>query len=109
WVRREPYTPFALLTRSTDNPSFLEGTMMKHASPYATFLLTLAISSLLFFSAPTPSAPPKRLSSFDGQVQKLLSQMTLEEKIGQMTQVEQDALKDLSDIEKFSLGSLFSG
>jgi beta-glucosidase len=35
--------------------------------------------------------------------------MTLEEKIGQMTQAEQDALKDVSDVEKYFLGSLLSG
>ena len=37
------------------------------------------------------------------------SQMTLEEKIGQMTQAEQDALKDVNDIQKYFLGSLLSG
>jgi beta-glucosidase len=51
----------------------------------------------------------KSLKSFDSEVQKLLSQMTLEEKIGQMTQAEQDALKDKDDIEKYFLGSLLSG
>ena len=51
----------------------------------------------------------KPLSSYDGQVQALLSQMTLEEKLGQMTQAEQDALKDVSDIQKYFLGSLLSG
>jgi len=51
----------------------------------------------------------KPLSSYDGQVRELLAQMTLEEKIGQMTQAEQDALKDVNDIEKYSLGSLLSG
>jgi beta-glucosidase len=35
--------------------------------------------------------------------------MTLEEKIGQMTQAEQDALKDVNDIQKYFLGSLLSG
>src|SRR4030095_7504470 len=35
--------------------------------------------------------------------------MTLEEKIGQMTQAEQNALVDVSDIEKYFLGSLLSG
>ena len=35
--------------------------------------------------------------------------MTLEEKLGQMTQAEQDALKDVSDIQKYFLGSLLSG
>jgi beta-glucosidase len=35
--------------------------------------------------------------------------MTLEEKIGQMVQAEQSALKDLGDIETYFLGSLLSG
>jgi len=51
----------------------------------------------------------KALSSYDAKVRELLSQMTLEEKIGQMTQAEQDALKDVNDIEKYFLGSLLSG
>jgi len=54
-------------------------------------------------------ANPKPLSAQDGKVRELLAQMTLEEKIGQMTQAEQDALKDLNDLEKYSLGSLLSG
>src|SRR5215813_7198750 len=52
---------------------------------------------------------PKRLSAYDKEVNQLLSQMTLEEKIGQMTQAEQDALKDWSDIETYYLGSVLSG
>jgi beta-glucosidase len=57
------------------------------------------------------SAPPapKRLSSYDDQVKKLLAQMTLEEKIGQMTQPEQSALRDQADIENYFVGSLLSG
>ena len=35
--------------------------------------------------------------------------MTLDEKIGQMTQPEQNELKDPADIENYFLGSLFSG
>jgi beta-glucosidase len=54
-------------------------------------------------------AAQRALSSYDGKVRELLSQMTLEEKIGQMTQAEQDALKDVNDIEKYFLGSLLSG
>jgi len=52
---------------------------------------------------------PKSLSAYDARVRALLAQMTLEEKIGQMTQAEQDALKDVNDIQKFFLGSLLSG
>ncbi len=50
-----------------------------------------------------------KLSSYDPQVKELLSKMTLEEKIGQMTQPEQDGLKDPADIEKYFLGSVLSG
>ncbi len=52
---------------------------------------------------------PKPLSSYDPQVKKLLSQMTMDEKIGQMTQADQEHIKDLNDIEKFFLGSVLSG
>ena len=52
---------------------------------------------------------PKPLTSYDDQVNELLARMTLEEKIGQMTQAEQDALKDQGDIETYFLGSLLSG
>lgn len=51
----------------------------------------------------------KSLSSYDIRVRELLAIMTLEEKIGQMTQAEQNALVDVSDIEKYFLGSLLSG
>jgi len=52
---------------------------------------------------------PKPLSSYDDQVKELLSQMTLEEKIGQMIQADQEHLRDPVDIEKYYLGSLLSG
>jgi beta-glucosidase len=52
---------------------------------------------------------PRPLSSYDREVHELLARMTLEEKIGQMTQAEQNALEDVSDIEKYFLGSLLSG
>lgn len=55
------------------------------------------------------SPPQKPLSSYDGKVHELLATMTLEEKIGQMTQAEQSTLKDVGDIEKYFLGSLLSG
>lgn len=43
------------------------------------------------------------------RVADLLSYMTLEEKIGQMTLVERNSLKNLSDIRTYSLGALLSG
>jgi beta-glucosidase len=39
----------------------------------------------------------------------LLARMTLDEKIGQMTQVDISALKDQADIQKYFLGSVLSG
>src|ERR1035437_6596104 len=39
----------------------------------------------------------------------LLAQMTLDEKIGQMVQVDMMALKDKTDIQKYFLGSMLSG
>ena len=51
-----------------------------------------------------------KLLAFDPQVTALLAQMTLDEKIGQMTQAEQGELsKDLNDVDGLFLGSVFSG
>jgi hypothetical protein len=49
------------------------------------------------------------LKANDAKVRALLSQMTLEEKVGQMIQANQASLKDPSDVEKLFLGSLLSG
>jgi beta-glucosidase len=87
--------------------------MKKYAIALMTLLICLPFrgaSSSASTTAPSRRAPVKKsLSSFDPQVNKLLAQMTLEEKVGQMTQAEQDALKDINDIEKYFLGSLLSG
>jgi beta-glucosidase len=45
----------------------------------------------------------------DDQVDTLLSKMTLDEKIGQMTQAEVHALTSDADIQKYFLGSLLNG
>ena len=70
------------------------------------------ISFLILLSAAfLASAPPapKKLSSFDPQAKALLAKMTLDEKIGQMTQPDQSFIKDLSDIETYAFGSVLSG
>ncbi|MSU58860.1 MAG: beta-glucosidase [Pedosphaera sp.] len=48
-------------------------------------------------------------SDVDARVGSLLAQMTLAEKIGQMTQVDSAALPDKSHIQKYFLGSVLSG
>jgi beta-glucosidase len=74
-------------------------------------LAVLAVTGIgLFIGAVTTAASkPKPLSSFDPQVKEVLAKMTLKEKIGQMTQPDQEALKDPADIENLALGSLLSG
>jgi beta-glucosidase len=52
---------------------------------------------------------PPRLSAFDAQANALLARMTLDEKVGQMTQADQEHLQDVRDIETYFLGSLLSG
>ena len=71
----------------------------------------LVVPELYVTSAIVHRAAPdqKPFSSYDHRVRELLATMTLEEKIGQMTQAEQNALVDVSDIEKYFLGSLLSG
>ena len=48
-------------------------------------------------------------ASYDARVDSLLAQMTLAEKIGQMTQADHEFLQDPSDIETFFLGSILNG
>jgi len=50
-----------------------------------------------------------KTKSIDERVDDLLSQMTLDEKVGQMTQAERSALRSTSDIKTYFLGSLLSG
>ena len=54
-------------------------------------------------------AAPKSLSSWDPQIKQILAKMSVDEKIGQMTQPDQMYLASIDDIEKYHLGSLLSG
>src|ERR1022692_3553507 len=55
------------------------------------------------------ASKPKPLSAYDPEAKALLARMTLDEKIGQMTQPDQTYLKEPADIEKYFLGSVLSG
>ena len=72
------------------------------------FLLCMSILPMSCQIMPADSKP-KPLSSYDAQVKELLSQMTLEEKIGQMIQADQDYIKNPNDVTKYYLGSVLSG
>ena len=86
--------------------------MAKHSHFVRVLLLFCAVCAAILFiptgvGAPAPKTKP--LSAYDPQVQELLSKMTLDEKVGQMTQADQDFLKDIGDIRKYYLGSLLNG
>lgn len=65
------------------------------------YLILLSVS--LFFSLNVIS------QTIDQQVDSLLRLMTLEEKVGQMTQVERGALVTLGHISSYGIGSILSG
>ena len=68
--------------------------------------LLVGSAIILFVAA---SAVTQAAENSDQRAEALLSQMTLEEKIGQMTQVDMNALKDKADIQKYDFGSMLSG
>src|SRR5215470_6238437 len=63
---------------------------------YLLLLITLLASSL-------------SAQQSDSRVASLLARMTLDEKLGQMTQVDMNALKDKADVKNCFLGSVLSG
>ncbi len=69
-------------------------------------LLGAAAAGFLLTSA---ASGPKPLSSFDAQIKPILAKMTLDEKIGQMTQGDSGSIKDQADVETYLLGSVLSG
>jgi beta-glucosidase len=76
-------------------------------SERGTLAIFLFMITLLFTAC---SGAPKKLSSYDSQAKKMLEKMTLEEKIGQMTQPEQDqVLSNPGDMQKYFIGSVLSG
>lgn len=75
------------------------------------FYVPVVVVCILLMCVVAGSVPsPKRLSSYDPQVKELLSKMTLEEKIGQMTQPEYGpVLANPGDMQKYFIGSVLSG
>ena len=63
----------------------------------------------VYISLVTTSPSAALFSDHDSQVDALLAQMTLDEKIVQMVQVDSGALKDKADVKKYFLGSVLSG
>lgn len=74
------------------------------------FLLILMTGACDSNSLPgSENGDPQPLSSFEEDARALLDQMNLAEKIGQMTQADQEFIRDESDVAKYFLGSVLSG
>src|SRR6266478_8128438 len=71
-------------------------------------LLWLLVSGVLLFDLSLAGAGPA-FSQVDQKAQAMLARMSLDEKIGQMTQVDMNAIKDKADIQKYAIGSMLSG
>jgi beta-glucosidase len=101
----------SLLSRTAKGLKFMQNNFHP-ASRFASLLAAL-IAVVVFCPAaraePQAESQQKAFTAFDAPAKELLSKMTLDEKIGQMIQPDQGALKDPADIEKYFLGSLLSG
>jgi beta-glucosidase len=69
----------------------------------------ILLATLVSPPAPRAAAPARKFSAQDDKVNPLLAKMTLEEKVGQMTQPDQLFIKDPADVETYFLGSVLSG
>ena len=82
-------------------------TVKTHLIVTATKNIVVTIALLGAVGGVGAATPGERAAQ---QARKLIAKMTLEEKIGQMTQVDSDALKGhTDDISKYALGSVLSG
>jgi beta-glucosidase len=70
------------------------------------FLATTVTASVYAQNAPAYLDPGQPV---DARVSDLLSQMTLDEKIGQMVQADLDCVTNLADIQTYGFGSMLSG
>ena len=69
------------------------------------FWLTLGLAP----ARAAPATRPAALTGHDARAQEIVADMTLAEKIGQMTQAEYGGLEDPADVENLFLGSVLSG
>ncbi|HKE23858.1 MAG TPA: glycoside hydrolase family 3 protein [Bryobacteraceae bacterium] len=80
---------------------------MNRRTIFAVLFLTFVVAVLCRITAVAEA--PRALSSYDPQIKPIVAQMTLEEKVGQMTQADLGSLKDHDDVENYFLGSVLSG
>ena len=66
-------------------------------------------TQLIFISFLLLTSYGTNAQKIEDKINRLVASMTLNEKIGQMTQVERKELDDISDLAKYNIGSLLSG
>ena len=97
------------MTKKISRRDFLGATTAAGAATILAPSLLGALGAEAAAATQRTASPPRPLASYDPQVREVLGRMTLEEKVGQMTQPEQDALKELDDVRNYFVGSLLSG
>ena len=78
-------------------------------SPFGVRHRALDQSDDLCFDSRQRAGTATPVAECDRKAEALLRQMSLDEKIGQMTQVDMNALKDKANITKYFIGSMLSG
>ena len=66
-------------------------------------------TQLIFISFLLLTSFGTNAQKIEDKINRLVASMALNEKIGQMTQVERKELDDISDLAKYNIGSLLSG
>jgi beta-glucosidase len=82
--------------------------MTVRVSPLTVAALLVA-SVAVTFTQPAGVPAQARLKAFDAQVAPIVAGMTLEEKVGQMTQPDHEYIKDPTDVATLFVGSVLSG
>jgi len=78
--------------------------------PFASSVQRTVLTTLLVALAHTAvGASPSWLTANDDKIKAIVDEMTLAEKVGQMTQPDSGSVKDLNDITTLALGSMLSG
>jgi beta-glucosidase len=67
------------------------------------------VTVLALAATPLLAGDPAWLTANEAKVDALLARMTVEEKIGQMTQADASKVKDPADVAKYFLGSILNG
>lgn len=92
------------LKKLRDTPAFFSSGL-----PRMSRLRQLHPASVLALSLLAMGLAPASAEDYAARADALLARMTLEEKIGQMTQVDMNAFRNPADVRKYCLGSVLSG